>query len=77
MIHRLMKAAARPRERLRWKVLSRFGILPGSWRSRLISDRTVLRCAAQMLLDRESAGEAAWVNPAFDQARFERLGGGA
>jgi len=39
--------------RLRWKVLSRFGILPTEKRAKRLRDRDVLLCALHMLLDGE------------------------
>jgi hypothetical protein len=71
---------ATPGERLRWRVLSRFGILPGSKRSREVSDGDILLCAAHMVLDSRGAagaarGEAAQ-NLGFDDERFRALSGG-
>jgi hypothetical protein len=69
-----------PGERLRWRVLSRFGILPGSKRSREISDGDILLCAAHMVLDSRPSGARARVEAAqslsFDEERFRALSGG-
>lgn len=69
-----------PMERLRWKVLCRFGVLPTSRQRRRLKDRDCIICGAHMVLDaRERSGgrevEAA-VNAAFDRGRFEELAGG-
>ena len=38
-------------ERLKWRVLRAFGVLPGEARARRMTDREYLYCAAQMMLD--------------------------
>ena len=76
MLEKMAKAAENPRSRLRWLVLSRFGIVPFSPPGRRISDREIMLCAMNLLMDRNSGGGAEF-NPDFDRERFERLGGGA
>ena len=38
-------------ERLKWRVLRAFGVLPGEARAKRMTDRDYLYCAAQMMLD--------------------------
>ena len=40
-------------ERLKWRVLRAFGVLPGEARARRMTDRVYLYCAAQMMLDEQ------------------------
>ena len=40
-------------ERLKWRVLRAFGVLPGEARARRMTDREYLYCAAQMMLDEQ------------------------
>ena len=40
-------------ERLRWRVLRAFGVLPHEERARSMKERDVLRCALHLLLDQE------------------------
>lgn len=65
-------------ERLRWRVLTGFGVLPGSAQAGELSDADVLLCGAHMLLDRRlrfaaSGGRERAVNTAFDKGRFLAL----
>lgn len=70
----LSALAGDPISRLRWRVLSRFGIPPGCADDRGISDRDCLLAAAHMVLDlRQGERKGAGGNPAFDEARFEAL----
>lgn len=76
----LRELEARPIERLRWRVLREFGVLPGTVVARELSDLECLICGAHMVLDGRRAGadsplEAA-VNESFDQERFKGLEGG-
>lgn len=45
-------------ERLKWRVLKRFGVLPSEMRARHMTDREYLYCAAQLLLDEQEKLEA-------------------
>lgn len=45
-------------ERLKWRVLKRFGVLPSELRARRMTDREYLYCAAQLLLDEQEKLEA-------------------
>lgn len=45
--------ADEPYERLKWKVLSRFGVLPSEQRARDMTDGDFLYCVAQMTLDEQ------------------------
>ena len=45
-------------ERLKWRVLKRFGVLPGEARARRMTDREYLYCAAQMMLDEQQTLDA-------------------
>ena len=45
-------------ERLKWRVLKRFGVLPSEGRARRMTDRDYLYCAAQLLLDEQEKLEA-------------------
>ena len=59
--------------RLKWQVLRRLGLCPASLRARLLSRRSVLRLACQMVLDAGAAGGGErWQNPNFDLARFHK-----
>ena len=72
--------AADPIGRLRWRVCREFRILPSSRTARRMSDREVVACGAQMVLDRRGtrapAPECA-DNGAFDETRFASLSEGA
>lgn len=45
--------AGTPHERLRWRILREFGVLPWEARARRMRERDYLYCAAQMMLDEE------------------------
>ena len=45
-------------ERLKWRVLKQFGVLPGEARAQRMTDREYLYCAAQMLLDEQEKLDA-------------------
>lgn len=45
-------------ERLKWRVLRAFGVLPGEARARRMTDRAYLYCAAQMMLDEQEKLDA-------------------
>lgn len=62
-------------QRLRWLVLSRFGVLPGSPAALLLTDRQCIRCGINMVLDRQrtASGTGAAVNFSFDESRFQTL----
>lgn len=47
--------AARPRQRLKWRVLKAFGALPTEERVRQMTEEDYLWCAVQLLLDEEEA----------------------
>lgn len=55
--------------RLRHVVLTRFNICPLGLRARLISDRRIIECACQLVLD-ERGGEG---GGSFDMERFIRM----
>ena len=63
--------------RLKWQVLRRLGICPTSLRARLLTKRSVLRLACQLVLDGGTAARGAVreKNPNFDMARFQCLAG--
>lgn len=61
-----------PMERLRWRVLSRFGVLPCSREAREMTDEDCLRYAAHILADR--SGDFG-VNASFDSGRYSALAG--
>lgn len=42
-----------PAERLRWRVLKEFGVLPGEGRAKRMTDREFLYCTLQLWLDEE------------------------
>ena len=70
----LRRLEAAPLERLRWRVLKHFGVLPGSRQARALRDRECVRCGLHMVLDqraREHSGGGG-VNPAVDMAAFAR-----
>ena len=65
-------------ERLKWRVLRAFGVLPGEARARRMTDRAYLYCAAQMMLDEQEKLDAMCPscreeNAGFDERRFEEL----
>lgn len=71
------KLSCDPVARLRWRVCREFHILPFSRAAKRMTDRQVVFCGAQMVLDRRErdgarAGEEAR-NGGFDKARFARL----
>lgn len=59
-----------PMERLRFRVLHAFHVLPCSEAARKMTDEDCLRYAAQLIADKNGAGEA---NPQFDELRYLRL----
>lgn len=59
-----------PMEKLRFRVLRAFNVLPCSDEARRMTDEDCLRYAAQLLADRNGAGET---NPHFDNDRYLRL----
>lgn len=70
-----------PMERLRWRVLSSFGIFPASNRSKELSDEDLLVCGAHMVLDarkRSAAymGNETERNGSFDEERFSCMSEG-
>ena len=70
----LRRLESEPLERLRWRVLEHFGVLPGSRQARALRDRECVRCGLHMVLDRrERQGfGGGGVNPAFDMETFAR-----
>lgn len=64
------QALSDPMERLRFRVLRAFNVLPCSDEARKMTDEDCLRYAAQLIADRDGAGEA---NPHFDNDRYLRL----
>ena len=78
LLDRLEKS---PVERLRWRVLRCFRILPGSRAAKRLSDEDVLVCGAHMVLDSrrhpaaEKIGAEASLNGSFDLVRFSELRG--
>ena len=76
----ITKLSADPVGRLRWRVCREFGVLPSSRAARALSDRQVVFCGAQMVLDRRGragrAGEECASNGSFDPARFRALAEG-
>jgi hypothetical protein len=78
----LLEAIANsPLERLRWLVLSRFNVLPGSKQAGELSDEDVIVCGAHMVLEQRgkrtlSGGFETGVNSSFERARFAGLSGG-
>lgn len=69
-----------PLARLRWRVCREFCVLPSSPAARRMSDRQVVECGAQMVLDLRArtcppAVERA-SNEGFDKERFDALSEG-
>ena len=62
-----------PMERLRWRVLKSFGVLPCSPLAQSMTDEDCLRYAAHMAADRYAEGDE---NPAFDVGRYLSMKGG-
>ena len=74
---RLIAAApGGPMERLRFRVLREFCVLPGSRAARKMTDRQCLRIAATLAAERLGDTALPEENAAFDEARFLKLGGG-
>jgi hypothetical protein len=70
------KLADDPLARLRWRVCREFEILPCSREAKRMSDRDVVLCGAQLVLDRrELRGRAVEgeQNSSFDEERFAAL----
>lgn len=74
------KLAGDPVARLRWRVCRSFGIFPFSRAARQMTDREVVFCGAQMVLDRReeeaTRGLEGARNGSFDEDRFEALAEG-
>ena len=64
-------------ERLRWLVLSKFRVLPGSNAAKELSDEDFIFCGAHMVLDMRLSSEnpdlESGLNHTFDQKRFLQL----
>ena len=74
MTERLLESLERDEfDRLRWLVCRGLGLRPGSVTERLMSRRSVLRCACHMVLDGQSDISE---SSGFDMERFRKLGGG-
>lgn len=75
------KLARNPVARLRWRVCREFRILPFSKEAQRMTDRQVVFCGAQMVLDRRerdgARGDEGTLNGGFDEARFAQLAGGS
>ena len=67
------KLADDPVGRLRWRVCREFRVLPSSLAARRMSDRQVVACGAQMVLDRRGHSLEAGRNGGFDEKRFAAL----
>ena len=63
----LSTLSADPIERLRWRVLREFGVLPSSDEAKKMSDDDCIRFAAHMLIDKDGVSP---VNPGFDTEKF-------
>lgn len=67
-------------DRLRWLVLRRFGVLPGSSLERGMSQKDFIFAGLNMVLDSGTAQSKnpppPSVNPAFDEAKFLSMKGG-
>ena len=63
----MIKLSADPMERLRWRVLREFHVLPSSDEARKMSDDDCIRFAAHMLIDK--TGEAL-PNPNFSMEKY-------
>ena len=61
-----------PMERLRWRVLRTFSVLPCSRQARRMTDAQCLRIAAALAAERLDGGTEC-LNSAFDEKKFERL----
>ena len=57
-------------ERLRWRVLREFHVLPSSDEAKKMSDDDCIRFACHMLIDKDSASER---NPHFDMGKFAEV----
>lgn len=68
---------ADPVERLKWRVLRSFGVLPYSAQARELSDEDFVVCGAHMVLDgRNTSGveaEEAQYNASFDETAYKTL----
>ena len=62
-----------PLARLRWRVCREFCVLPSSPAARRMSDRQVVECGAQMVLDLRGHSLEAGRNGGFDEKRFAAL----
>lgn len=66
-----------PLERLKWLVLCRFGVLPGSTAAKELDDEDYVRCGAHMVLDEralpELSAEEKTFNSSFDEERYRNL----
>lgn len=66
-----------PLERLKWLVLCRFGVLPGSVAAKELSDEDYLRCGVHMVLDCRACeaicSEDEQFNASFDEERYRYL----
>ena len=73
----ISRLEANPFERLRWLVLSKFRVPPGSAVARELSDEDFIFCGAHMVLDLRLSCEnpdlERGMNRTFDQERFSQL----
>ena len=80
----LSELSSDPMERLRWRILREFHVLPGSKVAREVEDSDVLQSGLHLLLDQakgtpteDEPASSAGDNPGFEPERFETLKGGA
>ena len=77
MTPRALLAALEPRamERLRFRVLREFSVLPLSRQGRKMTDEQCLLYAAHMILSRAGglSSQPEGTNPGFDRMRFDEL----
>jgi hypothetical protein len=60
-------------DRLRWLVLVRFGVMPGSDAERSVQRGDILFAGLNMVLDKNQGAFDGESNPDFDTRRFDEL----
>ncbi len=69
LLERKRRLASDPKNRLKWRILWEFGVLPVENKAELLDDDSLVDCALNLILDRERH-PAPVDNPNFDMDKF-------
>ncbi|MFI3312426.1 MAG: hypothetical protein R3Y62_00925 [Eubacteriales bacterium] len=74
LLARKRRLASDPQNRLKWRILWGFGVLPTEPRAQELDDEAIIDCALHMILDGEKQ-PAMVENANFDMEKFLAQGG--